>query len=332
MTRALTGVDSEAVCTKVELFGRTLNSPVMIAPTAFHRLAHDDGEVATARAAAVSGAGYVYSMMLSNTACETVAAEKAESKGAQWAAMYILKDRDYTLHIIRQAEEHGFHALVVTCDHPTERVKTSTMPYFAANENSLIRGVSLSDRMTFPNSAQYRQSKGLSESDSIGDNDGSLTWDDVQWLVQHTHLPVVCKGILSPEDARFAVRSGAMGIIVSNHGCRQMDGTPAAIEMLPAIVAAVRETEKEASPVEILLDSGVRTGSHVLKALALGASAVLIGRPVLWGLACGGEDGVKEVLETLQRELVDDMACVGCRSMADVGPHILHHNPHARPQ
>ena len=100
MTRALTGVDSEAVCTKVELFGRSLNSPVMIAPTAFHRLAHDDGEVATARAAAVSGAGYVYSMMLSNTACETVAAEKAESKGAQWAAMYILKDRDYTLHII----------------------------------------------------------------------------------------------------------------------------------------------------------------------------------------------------------------------------------------
>jgi len=333
MPRALAGVDSDVVSTSTQVLGRKLATPIMIAPTAFHRLAHDEGELATARAGARCGAAYVYSMMLSNTSCQDVADAVPDS--TRWAALYILKDRDYVLHIVRQAELNGFAALVVTCDHPTERVKRQTNPDFEARRTEPLRGIALQDRMIFPNAAAYRRSRGLADDDdSIGENDGSLTWEAIGWLVKQTKLPVVCKGILNPADAREAVLQGAQGIIVSNHGGRQMDCAPPAIKVLPAIVQAVRDAEAEiqedgAQPqkIEVLLDSGIRTGTQVLKALAMGADAVLIGRPILWGLANAGQAGVEEVLDTLRQELADDMACVGCASISEIGPQIIYNTP-----
>jgi isopentenyl diphosphate isomerase/L-lactate dehydrogenase-like FMN-dependent dehydrogenase len=187
---------------------------------------------------------------------------------------------------------------------------------------------------------RYRSLKGLScDDDTIGENDGELRWEHIRWLVGNTSLPVICKGILSPADAVLAVEHGASGIIVSNHGGRQTDTTPHSIEMLPLIVKALQDHRRQqgidhrgdaeaaaaamAKQTHIFLDSGVRKGSHVLKALALGATAVLVGRPVLWGLAAGGQQGVEQMLSVLRQELVDDMACTGCKDIADIGGHIL---------
>ena len=221
------------------------------------------------------------------------------------------------LHTVREAERLGFGALVVTLDHAHEGVKRNTMPAFSAADaaGAHVRGKRLRDVMVFPHAEAYRRSHGLAMDDeTIGENDPTLGWADVRWLADATALPLVCKGILTAEDALLAAEHGAAAVIVSNHGGRQADSAPPALEALPAVARALRDRG-----VEVYLDSGVRRGSDVLKALAFGASAVLIGRPVLWGLACDGQSGVESVLQILRDEILEEMANAGCASLAAVG-------------
>ena len=321
-TRVLTG--NTQISTELELFGRILASPVILAPTAFHRLCHDDGELGTARGAAAAGACYIYPFMLSTVSCHEVAAVD----GPRWAHVYILQDREYVLHTLALAERLGFEAVVVTVDHPHERVKRHTLPAFDRNINSCVRGVPLREYMQFPNLDEYKKQHNLPmDDDSIGDNDSALNWSDLAWLVNNTRLPVIAKGVLHPEDAARAVECGCKGIIVSNHGGRQFGAAVAAIDALPAVVRTCKEVAPAGQRVAILLDSGVRRGSDVVKAIALGADAVLIGRPVLWGLATAGEAGVQWVLDHIRTELADDMASVGCATLADIGTHVLYASP-----
>ena len=329
---ALAGCRGEPDCSAT-LLGQRLAAPVLIAPTAFHALAHDDGEVATARAARACGAGYVFPFMLSTRAPEAVAAAGVAAAaaaagvagatvcGTQWAHCYILRDREYVLHTVREAERLGFGALVVTLDHAHEGVKRNTMPAFAAADagGTRVRGRALRDVMVFPHAEGYRRARGLPlDDDSIGDNDPTLGWADVRWLAGATQLPIVCKGILTAEDAVLAAEHGAAAVIVSNHGGRQADSSPPALEALPAVARALR-----GRGVEVYLDSGVRRGSDVLKALAFGASAVLVGRPVLWGLAHDGQRGVEAVLRILRDELLEEMANAGCGTLAEATAAVL---------
>ena len=171
----------------------------------------------------------------------------------------------------------------------------------------------MNDVMVFPNCGSYRRETGLTLDAEICTNDTTLAWADLRWLADNTALPVVAKGILHPDDARSAVAHGAAAVVVSNHGGRQVDGGVPAIETLPSVVAAV------GGRVPVLVDSGIRTGSDVVKALALGAAAVMIGRPVLWGLAMGGARGVEEVFGVLRDEMECDMRSLGCAALVDVG-------------
>ena len=270
-------VDVSTVDTSVALFGVLLRSPIMVAPTTFHRLAHPDGdwpgEAATARGAASSGCNYCYNIAYSTVSAAAVEAAAPAVSSPRWAHVYLFKDRQFVLWMLRLAESQNFAAVVVTCDHAHDRVRDMTMPAFDAgcagparvDSNGRGTGPSVMEIMEFPNVEEYRRAEHIPPSDKVGDNDEALTWKDLCWLCSQTRLPVVCKGVLCAEDARHAVDAGAAGVIVSNHGGRQVDGTPPAVAMLPSIVKEVGG----AGGVPVLLDSGIRTGSQVLKALAL---------------------------------------------------------------
>jgi 4-hydroxymandelate oxidase len=272
--------------------------PIIVGPTGFHGLIHDDGEIATARAAEKMGAVYIYNYMYSTRGVEAVAKECSK----KWVQVYIFQDRALTLQAIADAERLGFAAIVVTCDHPHDRVRNHTMPHFQLKGNRAF----LESRMRFPNSDRLLGGR----TETVGVIDPGLTWDALAWLAKQTTLPVVAKGILSPDDARLAVQHGARGIVVSSHGFRQFGCCPS-LRALPAVVAAV------GPDVPVLFDSGIRCGSHVTKALALGARAVMVGRPVLWGLVHGAA-GVEEVLAILRGGLKDDMASLGCTRLGEL--------------
>jgi len=278
----------------VHLLGSQSSMPVMIAPTAFHRLAHEDGERATARAAAAAGVVMVLSMA-STVAIEDVA--NAADGGDLWFQLGIQPDRDFTEALVRRAEAAGCTALVLSVDSPV----------FGHRERDLRNGfVDLPDGLCAENlrdpSGRVRRIEFVPE----------LDWRDVDWLRELTALPIVLKGVAHPADADLAVHRGADAIVVSNHGGRQLDTVPAAVDLLPPIAAAVD------GRIPVLLDGGVRRGTDVVKALALGAAAVGIGRPVLWALAVGGEEGVRQALELLRAELDRALALCGCGSPADV--------------
>lgn len=282
----------------VTLLGCRSSIPVVLAPTAFHRLAHPGGESATARAAAVARTIMVASMA-STVAIEEVAA----AGGCIWFQLYIQPDLGFTESIVRRAEAAGCKALVVTVDSPVfghrERDLRSgflDLPAGLCCENMRERGVTKVRPIAF--------------FPEVG-------WDHLGWLRKTTSLPIVLKGILNPIDAQLAVRHGADAIVVSNHGGRQLDGAPATIDVLPVIAQAV------GGKVPLLVDGGIRRGTDVIKALALGASAVAIGRPVLWGLGAAGEEGVAAVLELLREEIDRALALCGCRSVAEVGRDLL---------
>ncbi|MEX0626869.1 MAG: alpha-hydroxy acid oxidase [Chloroflexota bacterium] len=291
--------DVSTVDTSVELLGRRWPSPIFIAPTALQRMAHPDGELATARAAAARGV-----TMAVSTSASTDLAEIAAVGGPRWFQVYFLADPGARRALIERAVAHGYEALVLTVD----------LARIGQRERDLRVGFRIPEGVEIPNVA-IAAGVPPSEVGSVEYVD-RMSWADLEWLARFG-LPVIVKGILHPDDARLAIEHGAAGIGVSNHGGRQLDGAIASLDALPAVVDAV------AARVPVLLDGGVRRGTDVLVSLALGATAVGIGRPVIWGLAVDGEAGVGNVLDLLGNELANAMALVGAASVADLDPDLL---------
>jgi 4-hydroxymandelate oxidase len=301
--RVLVDVARRDLATAV--LGQRIELPIVVAPTAFHRLAHKEGELASVRGAGDAGTIFVLST-LSNTAVEDVVAAAA---GPVWFQLYVYKDRGATEALVRRVEAAGCRALVLTVDAPfLGRRERDVRNRFALPPGLAIENLHAAGYAHVPRATA---DSGLAAyvADLL---DPSLTWGAIGWLRSITKLPVLVKGIVRPEDAKRAISEGAAGIVVSNHGGRQLDASPATIDVLPRVVDAV------AGRGEILLDGGVRRGADVVKALALGARAVLVGRPILWGLAAGGRAGVAAALGVLRRELDLAMALCGCPDVASI--------------
>jgi isopentenyl diphosphate isomerase/L-lactate dehydrogenase-like FMN-dependent dehydrogenase len=285
--------------------GTLISMPIMVAPTAYHCLACAEGERDTAR-----GAGAVGTLMAASTLATRTLEEIAEvATGPLWFQLYVYKDRRVSEALVRRAEEAGYRALALTVD----------TPRLGRRERDVRNGFGLPPHLHIANFADPSMrdvlplTPGASGLEVVVQRlfDQSLTWDALEWLKSITSLPVVLKGILTAEDARLAVEHGAAGIIVSNHGGRQLDGVPATIEALPEVVEA-------AGRCEVYLDGGIRRGTDVLKALALGARGVFVGRPVLWGLAVDGAAGVERVLTLLRDELELAMTLAGRPTIASI--------------
>lgn len=293
----------------VELLGHRLRFPVLVAPTAFHGLARPEGEAATARGAGAAGTAMTLST-LSNRPMEEVA---AATDGPAWFQLYVYRDREATLGLVRRAESAGFSALVLTVD----------APVLGTRERDVRNRFHLPEGLGVANLPEGMMAVPEASADSglaayvASHMDPGLDWDDLAWLVGETELPVLVKGVVHPGDARRAVERGAAGVVVSNHGGRQLDGGVATIDALSDVVAAVE------GRVPVLLDGGVRRGTDALKALALGADAVAVGRPVLWGLAVDGAEGVRDVLGLLREEVVEAMTLAGCRTVGEIGPDLV---------
>jgi 4-hydroxymandelate oxidase len=295
------------------LLGTPVSSPILIAPTAYHCMAHPEGELATARGAAAAGILYVVST-LATTRLEDVA---AASPGPKWFQLYVHKDRGFTRELVERAQASGYRAVVLTVDAPLLGRRLAD----ERNVFTLPEGLAMANLASAKGLGSTAEERSMLAKYVASRHDASLTWKDLAWIRELTPLPLLVKGIVRADDAARAVEHGAAGVVVSNHGARQLDGAPATIDALPGVVAAV------GGRCPVLMDGGVRRGTDVLKALALGASAVLVGRPVLWGLAVGGEAGVARVLEILQNELSMAMALAGCASLADVGGDLVRRRP-----
>ena len=299
--------------TQIQLLGRTLAHPMLLAPIAFQKMAHSDGELASAVAAAALGAGMVLSTQSSTSLEDVAAAMLGDSgRGALWFQLYLQHDRGFTRQLVQRAEAAGYEALVLTVDAPTsgtrdrERRAGFRLP-------PGISAVNLAG-LAPPPRAELRPGQSALFDDLLRH---APTWDDVAWLQSITRLPVLLKGVLHPSDARQAAALGVAGLIVSNHGGRTLDTAPASAHALPRIADAVQGT------LALLVDGGIRRGTDVLKAMALGASAVLLGRPAIYGLAHAGAAGVAHVLRLLRDELEIAMALTGCRTLAQATPALL---------
>jgi 4-hydroxymandelate oxidase len=285
------------------LLGTRVSMPIAVAPTAYQKLAHPDGEAATARAAAAVGALAVVST-LATTSLEDVA---AAADGPRWFQLYVHKDRELTRALVERAHAAGYRALVVTVDTPI-------LGRRLADERN---GFRLPAHLTMANLVDAATVKSAQDGSALehyfaARHDASFNWRDLEWLRGLSPLPIVLKGILRADDAARAVAAGCAAIIVSNHGARQLDGAPATLDALPEVVAAVGDRA------EVLVDGGVRWGSDSLIALALGARAVLLGRPILWGLAVDGAAGAQRVLEIARDELSRAMALAGCPTLSSI--------------
>lgn len=301
--RVLVDVDSRDLSATV--LGHELSMPILVAPTAFHKLAHEDGEAATARAAGAAGTLMILST-LSNTPVEEVV---AATPGPVWFQLYVYRDRGATKALVERAEAAGCQALVLTVDAPLLGRREADV----RNRFSLPPGLSVENLLPVGKGdlpADVKDS-GLAAY-FLTLLDASLSWKDVEWLRSITDLPVLVKGIVRADDAVRAADHGCAGVVVSNHGGRQLDTAPATIDVVEEIAQAAGDR------LEILLDGGVRRGTDVVKALGLGARAVLVGRPVLWGLAYRGQAGVELALSMLRGELDLALALCGCPSLADV--------------
>jgi isopentenyl diphosphate isomerase/L-lactate dehydrogenase-like FMN-dependent dehydrogenase len=280
-------VDVSRCETATTVLGIPVSMPILIAPSAFHCLAHPEGECATAQ-----GAGRAETLMVASTSSTRSLEEIAQAaRGPLWFQLYI-HDRRSAEALVARATAAGYRALVVTVDSPR----------WGNKEAARRSGFRLPPHLK----------KGNFPDGDPSQIDTTLTWESLDWLRTQTHLPILTKGVLTGDDAALALEHGVDGIIVSNHGGRQLDGVPASIEALPEVVAAVR------GRCEVYVDGGFRRGTDVLKALALGARAALIGRPVLWGLAAGGADGVCDVLTLLREELEHAMALAGRPTIASI--------------
>jgi lactate 2-monooxygenase len=311
--RVLRGVTRRDL--SVSLFGQRLSAPVLLAPVAAQTVVHPEGELAAVRGAADAGLSFVLSTFASHS-LEDVAA--AAGAGPRWFQLYWPSDEKVATSLVRRAEASGYTALVLTVDNPAFGYRPADLDH---GYLPFLHGAGLANftsdpefRTGLPADADTRAVVGHWASMSANP---ALTWDRLSWLRELTGLPILLKGILHPQDARLAVAHGADGVIVSNHGGRQLDGTAAALDCLPAVRAAVGDG------VPVLMDSGVRTGSDVVKALALGADAVLCGRPYQYGLALDGRRGVHHVLRCLLAELDLALTLSGCGSVRDLTADLL---------
>lgn len=300
-------MDVADVDSSVDLLGVRLPSPVAVAPTAFHRLAHPEGEAATARGA---GGRLLIASSLSTVAIEEVV---AAASGPVWLQLYVFRDRGLSEALVRRAEAAGCQGLCLTVD----------VPVAGNRERDDRNGFRLPDDVEMANFTGLTQAAMPSGGGSglvryiASQFDPSLDWSAVAWLRGVTDLPLILKGIQHPDDGRRAVDSGADAVVVSNHGGRQLDGAEATARILPDVVASVE------GRLPVLVDGGLRRGVDVARALALGARVALVGRPVLWGLATGGAEGVASVLGELDADFTRTLALLGSRRARDLGPEAL---------
>jgi isopentenyl diphosphate isomerase/L-lactate dehydrogenase-like FMN-dependent dehydrogenase len=295
-------VDVSNVSAATTVLGTDVSMPLLVAPTAIQKMCHPDGEEATARAAAAVGT----LMTLSTIATATPAEVARAAPGApRWFQLYCFEDEGVTRALVDQAVEHGYSAIVLTVDAPRG----------GRRERDLRTGFQVPPEVAVPSvAAALGHPARLTIAELFAMFDRSLTWRDLERIRGLSDLPLLVNGVLTEEDARLACEAGVDGIVVSNHGGRQLDGVAATIDALPEVVEAVEDR------VEVFVDGGIRRGTDVVKALALGARAALVGRPVLWGLAAGGEEGVRHVLELLRDELELALLLCGCPTPADVTP------------
>ena len=295
-------VDVSNVSAATTVLGTDVSMPLLVAPTAIQKMCHPDGEAATARAA--SAADTVMTLSTIATATPAEVAEAAPG-GKRWFQLYCFEDEGVTRALVDQAVEHGYSAIVLTVDAPRA----------GRRERDLLTGFQVPAGVTIPSvAAALGRSATLTIAEVFAMLDLTLTWRDLERIRGLSDLPLLVKGVLTEEDARLACEAGVDGIVVSNHGGRQLDGVAATIEALPEIVDAVE------GRVEVFVDGGIRRGTDVVKALALGARAAMVGRPVLWGLASDGEKGARHVLELLREELELALLLCGCPTPADVTP------------
>lgn len=292
----------------VTILGHQLSMPICVSPTAYQAMAHPDGELATVRAVQSVATAMGLSLYSTNS-LEDVARECPNT--IKFMQLQFYSDRQFMEQVVKRAEKAGYKAIFLTVDIPVY------------GRHKARRNFLLPKYLKYANFKSLQTEKRLRTNEEIDNyiisaSDASVDWNTFDWLRSISSLPFVLKGILTPEDARLAVQHGAQGIMVSNHGGRQLDGVPATIEVLPEIVEAVRGTG-----VEVYMDGGVRLGTDVLKALALGARVVFVGRPVIWGLAYKGEQGVRKILQMLRDELKVAMALAGCASLKDITPALV---------
>jgi len=306
--RVLRDVSRRNISTTI--LGQRISMPVLIAPTAFQRMAHTDGEVATARAAGKAGT----IMILSTLATSSIEEVMEAATGPVWFQLYVYKDRGVTAGLVERAESAGCSGLVLTVDTQLVGLRERDM----RNRFQLPKGLSVKNLMA---SGKDQLPRDVADSGLVAYVaslfDPALSWKDLGWLCSITKLPVLIKGVLHPDDARQSLDYGIAGVIVSNHGGRQLDTAPASIEALPGVVEAVD------SGLEVLIDGGIRRGTDVIKALALGARAVGVGRPILWGLAHAGENGVSQVLDILRNEIDLAMGLCGCASVEEISRDLI---------
>ncbi len=307
-------VDVSHLDTRITLFGQEHPFPVILAPTAYHKLAHPEGEVATARGAGAAGATMVVSTM-ATTSVEDIS---HAAKAPLWFQLYVQRDRGFTRELVQRAEAAGCRALCLTVD----------TPVVGARNREIRAGFALPKGLTIPNLRGLKvdgvdlSTSGAGHTPSGGGiysgfSDPSLSWKDLDWLISIAKVPVLTKGVLNPDDADRAVKAGVGGIMVSNHGARNLDTVPATVHALPLVA------EKVAGRVPVIVDGGVRRGTDVLKAIALGANAVMIGRPYLYALSVAGDAGVAKVLDILQREIQMAMALSGRTTIASIDRSLL---------
>ncbi|MCA1840663.1 MAG: alpha-hydroxy-acid oxidizing protein [Actinobacteria bacterium] len=296
-------IDVSNVDLSATILGTKVSMPVLVAPTAYHKMAHPDGEVATAQGAAMAGTIMNVST-LATTSLEDVA---RASDGPKWFQLYVHSDRGLTKALIERAERSGYLAIVITVDAPVlgRRVIDER------NSFALPEGMRMENIAAAVDDLESSSGSALANLVAAR-HDASFTWADLEWVRSITSLPIVIKGIVRPDDASLAVRNGASGLVVSNHGGRQLDGTVASIDALGPVRDSVEDS------IAVLVDGGIRRGTDVLKALALGADAVQVGRPIIWGLSTGGTQGVAGVLELLRGELITAMKLSGCPDIKSI--------------
>ncbi|XP_066343881.1 glycolate oxidase 2-like isoform X2 [Miscanthus floridulus] len=297
-------IDVSHIDMSTSILGYKISMPIMVAPTALHKLAHQEGEVASAQATAAAGT----IMTLSSWSSCSIEEVNSSAPGLRFFQLSVFKDRDIVQQLVRRAENAGYKAIAITVDAPRlGRREADVRNRFTLPENVALKcfeGLDLGkmDKTNASGLAAYVTSQ----------IDSSLSWKDIKWLQMITWLPILVKGVITAEDARLAIECGVAGIIMSNHGGRQLD-------YLPATISCLEEVVREAKGrVPVFLDSGIRRGTDVFKALALGASGVFIGRPVLFALAVDGKAGVRNALRMLRDELEITMALRGCTSLKDI--------------
>ncbi len=293
-------VDVGSVTTRTTILGEEVSMPVLVAPTAFQRLVSPDGDLAVARGAAAAGTVMCLSTLGGASPAEL---REAVPDGRLWFQLYWSRDRGFTQSLVESAAASGFEAIVLTVD----------LPAAGRRERDIRTAFEIPSDVPLPNLATHLGGGDFHA--TLGEVvDPTVTWSDLEWLRSVSSLPLLVKGILTSEDARLACEHGVDGVVVSNHGGRQLDGAPASLDALPEVVDAV------SGRCLVLMDGGVRRGTDVVMALALGARAVLVGRPVLWGLAVDGEDGVRRVLELLRDEVELALRLLGCPTPEAVTP------------